>query len=127
MKQNGYMTRALRSRDPRFAKVLTRLGYTSAAPTAAPAKELPQRKQRSDPLDHDKDGRKGGAVKRTSDPAGGDLAALRVEYEQKIGRKPFMGWDAAALRAKIAEAPSRPTALTTQSGLYDRRDMRAKE
>lgn len=28
--------------------------------------------------------------------------ALRAEYEAKFGKKPFMGWDAAALREKLA-------------------------
>lgn len=35
------------------------------------------------------------------DPAE-DLAAARVEYEAALGKKPFHGWDAAALRAKMA-------------------------
>ena len=33
-----------------------------------------------------------------------DIAALREEYELALGKKPFMGWDVATLRAKIAEA-----------------------
>ena len=28
-KNNGYMTRALRSKDPRFAPILSKLGYTA--------------------------------------------------------------------------------------------------
>lgn len=32
-----------------------------------------------------------------------DLAPLRAEYESLVGRKPWVGWDAAALRAKVAE------------------------
>ncbi|WP_246504706.1 hypothetical protein [Microvirga antarctica] len=31
-----------------------------------------------------------------------DLAELRVEYEKLVGKRPFMGWDAATLREKIA-------------------------
>lgn len=31
-----------------------------------------------------------------------DLTALRDEYQTKIGRRPYMGWDAATLRGKIA-------------------------
>lgn len=44
------------------------------------------------------------------DDQGGDeaakaeLAAARADYEAKLGKKPFMGWDAATLRAKIAGA-----------------------
>lgn len=52
-----------------------------------------------DPLDHDGDGRKGGAEK--PEPSD-DLTALRAEYTEKVGRRPFMGWDADTLRAKIA-------------------------
>jgi len=59
-------------------------------------------KAKRDPLDHDGDGKKGGAPKPTDDA--GDLATLRADYEAKIGRKPFMGWDAKTLREKIAAA-----------------------
>jgi hypothetical protein len=30
-----------------------------------------------------------------------ETAALRAEYERVIGKRPFMGWDAAKLREKI--------------------------
>ncbi|WP_422366405.1 hypothetical protein [Pelagibius sp.] len=33
-----------------------------------------------------------------------DLAALRAEYEEAVGKKPFNGWDADTLREKIAAA-----------------------
>ncbi|MEN0652387.1 MULTISPECIES: hypothetical protein [Hyphobacterium] len=33
-----------------------------------------------------------------------DRAALRAEYTEKFGTKPYNGWDAATLRQKIAEA-----------------------
>lgn len=39
-----------------------------------------------------------------SDPAADDLKAARAEYEAALDKKPFHGWDAATLRAKIAEA-----------------------
>lgn len=32
-----------------------------------------------------------------------DIADLRVAYQERFGKRPFMGWDADALRAKIAE------------------------
>lgn len=35
------------------------------------------------------------------------LAALRAEYELVIGRRPFMGWGADMLRAKISDARKR--------------------
>lgn len=88
MKRSTYMTRALKAHDPRFARVLGKLGYQRSDMIA------------SDPHDHDDDGRRGGAKKQ----AGDDLAALRQTYEAKVGKRPFMGWDAQTLRAKIAEA-----------------------
>lgn len=33
-----------------------------------------------------------------------EVADLRAQYETAFGKKPFMGWDAETLRAKIAEA-----------------------
>lgn len=33
-----------------------------------------------------------------------DIAALRAAYHEKIGKRPFHGWDAETLRAKMAEA-----------------------
>lgn len=42
-----------------------------------------------------------------------DLGSLREEYETAVGKRPFMGWDADTLRAKMAE--------------YRRKDMRAGE
>lgn len=32
------------------------------------------------------------------------LTALRAEYQEKFGKRPFNGWDAATLREKIAAA-----------------------
>ncbi len=62
--QRNYIDRALRARDPRYAKIVERLGYATKAPK-------------------------------------GDLADLRAEYQDVFGKKPFMGWDADTLRAKI--------------------------
>ena len=33
-----------------------------------------------------------------------DRAPLRAEYQAKFGKKPFHGWDAETLKAKLAEA-----------------------
>ena len=33
-----------------------------------------------------------------------DLSDLRAEYQTVVGKKPFHGWDAETLKAKIAEA-----------------------
>lgn len=73
MRSNTYMDRALRARDPRYARVLERLGYQRSDMQAAKPVE---------PVD--------------------EMAELRAEYERVIGRQPFMGWDAATLRQKIA-------------------------
>lgn len=39
-----------------------------------------------------------------ADLAGDDLAALRAEYAEKLGKRPFNGWGADVLREKIADA-----------------------
>ncbi|MEI4482224.1 MULTISPECIES: hypothetical protein [unclassified Phyllobacterium] len=73
---NGYMTRALKSNDPRFARVLSKLGYNRSdmvAEQVAPAKSE-------------------------------DLTELRAEYQRVVGKRPFNGWDAKELRAKITAA-----------------------
>lgn len=33
--------------------------------------------------------------------AGDDMAALRAEYQRVMGKRPFPGWDADTLRAKM--------------------------
>lgn len=33
-----------------------------------------------------------------------ELSALRVEYQEVVGKRPFHGWDADELRQRIAEA-----------------------
>lgn len=37
-------------------------------------------------------------------PAGEDISALRNEYAKVMGKRPFNGWDAETLKAKMAEA-----------------------
>ncbi|TAX45938.1 hypothetical protein ELI02_29940 (plasmid) [Rhizobium leguminosarum] len=51
-----------------------------------------------DPLDHDENGKKGG-----SKPAedGDELTKLRADYLEVIGKRPYHGWDAEELQAKI--------------------------
>lgn len=77
MKNNSYMDRALRARDPRFARVLGKLGYERRDMVAAPA---------------------------AAAAPSADIAAVRDEYERVIGKRPFNGWDAPTLREKIAAA-----------------------
>lgn len=76
MKKSTYMDRALKSRDPRFARILGRLGYERRDMVAA------------DPADSDAD----------------DLTALRAEYQDVVGKRAYHGWDVDDLRGKIAAA-----------------------
>lgn len=75
-KSNTYMDRAMRSADPRFARILGRLGY-----------------QRSDL-----------AAATEAAEAEDELSDLRAQYQEAVGKRAYHGWDAAALREKIAEA-----------------------
>lgn len=95
-RKSFYMDRALRHRDPRYAQILSSLGYSTrhmvASENAAPAKPHA--------LDHDGDGRKGGAKPGT----GEGLRDLRAQYQEIIGKRPFAGWDASELQRRIDEA-----------------------
>lgn len=57
------------------------------------------RDAQTNPLDHDGDGNPGGSAKPAGDVD--DIAALRAEYNKVFDKKPFPGWDAETLRAKI--------------------------
>lgn len=81
MKSN-YFSRAMRSRDPRFAKIAEKLTYSRRDMQAAPISPAP-----------------------TFD----DLADARAEYESVLQKKPFHGWDVATLREKISAAKVMPT------------------
>lgn len=76
MKKSTYMDRALKSRDPRFARILGGLGYERRDLVAA------------EPYDDDTD----------------DLGALRAEYQEAVGKRAYHGWSADELREKIAAA-----------------------
>jgi hypothetical protein len=78
MKHGSYYTRALRSTDPRYARVFGKLGYSRADLTAADT---------SPEVD-----------------AALELDRLRAEYRQVVGKRPFHGWTAAVLAEKIAAA-----------------------
>lgn len=73
---SGYMDRALRAKDPRYAKVLRGLGYDrrDLVTQAEPQQDA------------------------------NDLSVLRGEYQDALGKKAYHGWDADTLREKIAEA-----------------------
>lgn len=87
-----YRHRMLSAGDPvtlgaSDARLFAKHGWAEAAPKRA---RRPQ-------LDHDNNGTAGGS----KTPAE-DLTALRAEYQEKVGKRPFNGWDAATLREKIA-------------------------
>lgn len=97
MKKSSYMTRAMQARDPRYARVLSKLGYERADMVAADAAPMKKNvRQPSKPAPQ-------GSAPQTAG-AGEDRAALRKQYQEVIGKKPFAGWDAETLKAKIAEA-----------------------
>lgn len=78
-RKNYYMDRALRHRDPRYARLLVALGYSTRHLEAAPS-SIPE------------------PVK------GDDLSDLRAQYQEIIGKRPYHAWDAKELRSKIDEA-----------------------
>lgn len=51
------------------------------------------------PLDHDGNGKAGGSTGAVD-----HMRELRAEYQAKVGKRPFSGWDEATLRAKMAAA-----------------------
>lgn len=71
----SYYERALKSSDPRFARVLNKLGYGRRDMVAEPA-----------------------GVKDD------ELKAVREEYLTVVGKQPFHGWGIETLREKIAAA-----------------------
>lgn len=73
----GYMDRALKAKDPRFARILGKLGYDRRDMVAA-----------DDAVDAPAD----------------DITSLRAEYQDVVGKKAYHGWSADELRDKIAEA-----------------------
>lgn len=75
-KSNSYMDRAMRSADPRFARVLGKLGY-----------------QRSDM-----------AAKADAEKQEDELTDLRAQYQEATGKRAYHGWDVDTMREKIAEA-----------------------
>lgn len=50
----------------------------------------------ADALDHDGNGKKGGSTSPAE-----DVSELRKAYKDKFGKRPFNGWDAAELKARI--------------------------
>jgi hypothetical protein len=51
------------------------------------------------PLDHDGDGKKGGSTSPVT-----EIKALRAAYTEKMGKRPFSGWDADELLRRMGDA-----------------------
>lgn len=88
------------SKDGRLWSALL-LAKRQIVPHREPGKIAPPPEKVLKQLDHDQNGKAGGSKPA---PASDDLAALRAEYQAKIGKRPFPGWGADVLRTKIAEA-----------------------
>lgn len=91
MKKSNYMTRALKSRDGRFAVILGKLGYTGTEEGVDQPR--PSRKPKS-------------TAKAPAAPVEpvADLGELREKYFDVIGKRPFHGWDEEELQRRIDEA-----------------------
>lgn len=78
-KSNSYMDRAMRSADPRFARILGKLGY-----------------QRSDMI-----------AKAEAEKEEDELTELRAQYQDVVGKRAYHGWTAEEIRSRIAQAVDR--------------------
>ena len=97
MKRNGYLTRAMKARDPRYARILGKLGYETTREVAADV--TPVVPNTPHPLDRDADGQIGGS--KPADDRGDDLDALRSSYKEKTGEDADKRWGAARLLREI--------------------------
>lgn len=125
MKKNSkYMTRALKSNDPRYARILGKLGYQRrdlvAEDGKAPrskkkivdvSKEIEnfhqQRQVQPDPIvqqESDQAIVAGTIQEQLEDQPKDDLISLRIKYKEVLGKQPYYGWDEETLRRKINEA-----------------------
>lgn len=90
---------------PSDARLLAAIGKARATDARDPSRKLPppprQLVERIAAFDHDRNGEPGGSSK--PEPAA-DLKALRREYFETLGKRPFAGWNAVVLREKIAAA-----------------------
>lgn len=96
-----YHTRALKAKDPRFARIFESLGYERRGmqadePIPVPASPAPS--VEPEPVDN--------------------LPGLRAEYELLYGKRPFMGWDAEKLQAKISEWKQAPAEDDTDAPVW---------
>jgi hypothetical protein len=91
MKTSAYMDRALKARDPRFARILGKLGYNRRDMQAVAAGEMSVNEARAHrdmtPVETEE-----------------DIADVRAEYQEVVGKRAYPGWDIPTLRQKMAEA-----------------------
>jgi|GEM_PF-1302709 len=92
MKSSCYMTRALRSKDGRYAVLLGKLGHSVPLQPRVSETDLPV---------GDGTGREVAPASVSSDD---EIKSLRSQYETVLGKRAFAGWDAETLRQKIAQA-----------------------
>lgn len=89
MKKSNYMTRALKSKDSRYAVILGKLGHVGADESQPRSVRKQKKSPEPTPVE-------------TSEPVD-TLAELREEYREVIGKQPYHGWDEADLRRRIDE------------------------
>ncbi|MDV3256599.1 MAG: hypothetical protein LOX97_02205 [Sphingomonas sp.] len=82
-------------------------GELPPPPSAPKADDPPQERPvrpvgASQPFDHDGDGKPGGSSKPDDDAD--EIKAVRAEYQEKMGKRPFPGWGIDELRKRMAEA-----------------------
>lgn len=97
MRSQSYMTRALRSSDPRYLHILTKLGYVATSPPFVPAPMPDPPPVVEPPVDEDEDD------DGPPDDLGQQLKAAREQYERVTGKRPYHGWDVAELARRIAD------------------------
>lgn len=108
MRSQSYMTRALRSSDPRYLQILTKLGGYGVAPSPPPFVPAPLPIPPTyDPAPIEDEKAKGDEKAKVDDTPpdnlGLELKAAREEYERVTGKRPFNGWDVAELLKRIAD------------------------
>lgn len=106
MRYQGYLNRALKSSDPRYLQIFTRMGYGAPSAPYVPA-PLPDPPPVIEPPieDDDDDDDEGGPPEGhgTPDEHAQQLRVAREEYERVTGKRPFNGWDVAELHKRIAD------------------------
>ncbi len=80
-------------------KIKTRATQGRSTPPGEIAKSEPPAAPPPEPMNQ-------GASTDPAEGAAADLAAVRAEYSEKMGKRPFNGWDINELRAKMAGAQS---------------------